>query len=343
MARRMWLIRPAGAAEATPSTGDEGRPAGGGRATRLPPSYDDGVMAHRRFRVASLQPDRIRVEGREADHALKVLRLRVGDRIVLFDGGGAEADGRIQQVAGDALTVEVVARRNRPAGPQARLALAVAMPKGTRADWLVEKCAELGVGLLQPILCARSVVHSGKGKVDRWRRKSTEAAKQSGQARVMTIQSPAALSDLLPLVSGRSHLFFGDVGAGAASLLDALRAVGSTEQVMQPPPEAPEARDGSAIQRDPPPEAHGDSTRREAPFALWILIGPEGGWTDEERVAISRAGGRAVRLGETVLRVETATVAAAAIWACVGATAFSSAASGLDDFLKACAVMKTPD
>ena len=169
-------------------------------------------------------------------------------------------------------------RAERPA-----LVLAVATPKGSRADWLVEKCAELGVGALWLLRAERGPVAPGPGKVERWRRKAVEAAKQAGQQVVMTVEPPRTVAETLTASAGLEVLY----GHPSPTSVSLLRTIGQ--------------RRSAAAAAEP----------------LVIFIGPEGGFTDEECGTIEAAGGVAVSLGESILRVETAAIAAAAVWGMV--------------------------
>lgn len=233
-------------------------------------------MALRRLHVSDIGGDVLRISGAEAKHALKVLRLVEGHEVIVFDGRGGEAVGRIVATARDAFDVQIT-RRHEASPGAAELTIAVAPPKGERADWLVEKCAELGVARLIPVICDRSQVRPGDSKIERWRRKAVEAAKQSRQARTMMIDAPIALEELVIAIDAGTTIFFGDAD-----------------------PECPGAL-----------AAFSDS----ASVATLIIIGPEGGLADGERAAVTRAGGCGVRLATSILRIETAAVAAAAIWA----------------------------
>jgi len=240
-------------------------------------------VALRRFQVEDLSTPVIRVSGDQARHALRVLRLKVGAPVILFDGLGGEVRGRITWARPAEFGVEVVERKAacERAGPL--LAMAVAMPKGPRGDWLVEKCAELGVSRLWPLACERAQVEPGEGKLTRWRRKAVEAAKQSGQSAAMIVEAMTSIAELLEASGSKTRIFFGEPRRAERTIADELRTAES---------------------------------RTNKDSALLVIIGPEGGLSDEECRQIESAGGKAVRLAPTILRIETAAVAAAAVWAC---------------------------
>lgn len=240
-------------------------------------------MSRRRFRVNDVEGTVILLTGSEAGHALKVLRLGVGAEVELFDGRGREVCGKVRAVSADTLEVEVIGPiQDRPV-PRTRLTIAVAMPKGQRADWLVEKCAELGVEALWWLQTARGIVDPRPTKLARLERKATAAAKQARLARVMTIEPPRPIEVAADSKHANVSILFGDHDAESPSLVEVLCDV----------------RDDRDAARD-----------------LLIFIGPEGGLTDEERELLRLRGGRPVRLGSSILRIETAAVAAAAVWAC---------------------------
>lgn len=235
-------------------------------------------MRRRAFKVDDLGGDRVILRGDAAHHALHVLRLSVGDAITLFDGRGQRATARIVHVSADEFAAEVL---DRTVDESTRvLIIATAIPKGERADWLVEKCAELGVAELVPLLCERGQVSPGAGKLARWRRKADEAARQSGQSRSMTIREPMMLADALAFCARDGRVWYGAPGA-ARTLAE---VIGETPA-------------GGAASRG---------------AAIWI--GPEGGFSPGEVTLLEQSGGQSFSLGGTILRVETAAVAAAAVW-----------------------------
>lgn len=241
-------------------------------------------MRRRAFKVDDLGGDRVMLRGDAAHHALHVLRLSVGEEIALFDGQGQRATARIVGASADEVVTEVLDRTVDEL--TIALIIATAIPKGERADWLVEKCAELGVAELIPLQCERGQVLPGAGKLARWRRKADEAARQSGQSRSMTIREPTGLADALADCARDGLVWYGAPGA-ARTLAEVIG----------------ETMTGAAASRG---------------ASIWI--GPEGGFSPGEIARLEQSGGQGVSLGGTILRVETAAVAAAAVWSAMKST-----------------------
>ncbi|MFQ5591895.1 MAG: RsmE family RNA methyltransferase [Phycisphaerae bacterium] len=210
----------------------------------------------------------------ESHYAVSVRRVRPGDEIQLFDGAGREATG-IVECAARRLEATITGVSERPFDLSCQLTLAVAMPKASRQGYLIEKCVELGVAALWPIVSDRSVVKPRAGAAARWTRRAIEAARQSERAWVPAIASPVAFREVFRRVSDFDRACLADLGASATSLVDTL---------------AHEPRACSVL----------------------VCVGPEGGWSDAERRCALAAGASAVTLGPTVLRTETAAVAACA-------------------------------
>jgi 16S rRNA (uracil1498-N3)-methyltransferase len=237
-----------------------------------------GRMALPRFRMQSLDGGRLTLVGDEAHHALRVRRLRAGDEIVLFDGHGEEVHGRVAEIDRGTVVIDVLARRAAPEG-RATLTLAVAMPKGPRGDWLVEKAAEFGVAALLPLRTQRSVFVPTPARLERWQRKCVAAAKQCGALYEMRIRPPLDLATVIAEMPQYN----------AVLLADPSRAV--------------------------PSPAWPNSVSPAQGAATLAIVGPEGGFTPRERDDLVAAGARPVRLAQTTLRVETAALAMAAVWA----------------------------
>jgi 16S rRNA (uracil1498-N3)-methyltransferase len=239
-----------------------------------PMQTQDVAVSLPRFFVPSLDADPVILRGDEARHAARVRRLKTGQRVSLFDQTGAEATGVIVGVARGEVAIRVEQRLAPPAPGGMQLTLAVCAPKGARAEWMIEKAAELGVAAIWPLSTQRSVVEPRDVKLEKWRRVAREANKQSGRSEIMAVEP---LQDLEHVI-GR----FGEFSA--VWLAD---------------------RAGQACQS----AASADSSGAEL-----LLVGPEGGWTRDEQATMILAGAKMVRLSRHILRIETAAIAAAAIW-----------------------------
>jgi len=236
----------------------------------------------RRFHVPRAEPGVLVLDRRQAHHARDVLRLTIGDAVEVFDDDGRRAQGRILRCSPREVVVEIGEALAAAPSPL-EVIVAAAVPKGARADWMVEKLGELGVSEYVPLIAARSVVHvEGPSKLDRWQRIAQESARQSRRPGVMRIASPAPLVTALDSARGAGWYFCTE----GPSLRPMADAVASVVTAPRPP-------------------------------QLWLWIGPEGGWTPQERDRFERAGLTPVSLGGTILRVETAAVAAAAVVAAV--------------------------
>jgi 16S rRNA (uracil1498-N3)-methyltransferase len=226
---------------------------------------------------------RLALPASEAHHAAHVLRLGEGDAVEIFDGRGGVASARIDGTARGQVTVAVEFVRAAEAAPAPALRLAFAVPKGKRLEWLLEKATELGAARLAPVRFARSVAGGealSPAARARWEARCIAAAKQAGLAHLPVIEPVRPLAEALP---SAGPALVGDAGEASRPVTDVLAAL----------PRAPR------------------------PGALHIYVGPEGGLADEERRRLADAGAVAVRLGRSVLRVETAAVAllaCAAAW-----------------------------
>lgn len=233
-----------------------------------------GVL--RRLHVREIFAGEVPLEDSQARHARDSLRLSEGTIVEVFDDGGSVAAGPLifRGPHGAAVQIEKMARAARPTG--CHIIVASAVPKGERADWMVEKLSELGVAAFIPLAAARSVaLPRGTNKHQRWVRIATESAKQARRVGTMQV---AQVTDV-------SEAIRESVERGGERLLLSL---------------APEAMPIRELKADP----RGNVT---------LFVGPEGGWTDAELDLFAGATVLAVRLTNTVLRVETAAVAAAAV------------------------------
>jgi 16S rRNA (uracil1498-N3)-methyltransferase len=218
-----------------------------------------------------------RITGRELHHMRDVMRLGVGAAVVLLGQGGFEYHGRVAGFEPDAAIISLDAayraQQNKEADSR-RLILAAALIRGPRMDFLVEKAAELNAAELWPLVCARSLIPGvSDQRLERWRRLSTTAAKQSLSGRAMEIRP----------------------------------AIGVAAMVRQVPTEA------VAITCTPGAEPLGMLMRRAAPRIAVLACGPEGDFDVDEVAAMRAAGFVPAGLAGNRLRSETAALAALSI------------------------------
>jgi 16S rRNA (uracil1498-N3)-methyltransferase len=213
---------------------------------------------------------------RAAIHVVRVLRMRAGDALAVFDGAGAEHDAEIVGVRGERVEVRVGAPRRAAAESALAITLVQGVSRGERMDYTIQKATELGVHRVVPVLAERTVVRldaqQAAKKLEHWRGVAISACEQCGRATVPEVLPPRRYDE---------HLA-------------AARAADAVGLVLSP--------DGTHSPRDLP----------ESLQAVELLVGPEGGLSEEEvRLAISR-GYAGLRLGPRILRTETAAAAAIA-------------------------------
>jgi 16S rRNA (uracil1498-N3)-methyltransferase len=228
--------------------------------------------------VDLVRGDTVALAGDEGRHAVTVRRLAPGEEVHLVDGLGARVIGRVVEAERpDRLVVSVDTTEREPE-PLPRLTVVQAIPKGDRGELAVEVMTEIGVDEIVPWQASRCVARWRVGSSDvRWQRTAQEAAKQARRARFPVIAALASTEDVAARLAA----------AGGALVLHESAAHPILDEHLGGP-------DGEPL-RD-----------------LVVVVGPEGGISDDERAAFVAAGAVEVRLGPTVLRTSTAGVAAAA-------------------------------
>lgn len=157
-------------------------------------------MAERFYTPDALSPGECRLEGPEAHHLVAVRRFAPGDRITVFNGDGNEYAAEIARVGKKSVVVNVLSAARVDRELPFPLVIASAVPKGDRADYLIEKLTELGVSRFVPLVATRSVVIPKESVVTKFGRAVIEASKQCGRNRLMTIDSPLDWSAFLARV-----------------------------------------------------------------------------------------------------------------------------------------------
>lgn len=217
----------------------------------------------------------LRLTGTEAHHLVRVARRRTGEIVDVLNGKGTLYTAVIESIESNQVVLRVLVEKPEAGEWPVPLMLAVAMPKGERADWLVEKVVEVGVARLVPLITDRSVVNPGAPKLERLRKKVIEATKQSGRSRLMEISEPERLEPWLnKRTGGVRHIALPGREALTRTIIDPGR-----------------------------------------PDAVVLTVGPEGGFTEDEQALAIRAGWGPIGLGPSVLRVETAATVGCALLA----------------------------
>lgn len=159
-------------------------------------------MADRFFLESPPTDGQAKLAGAEAHHLLHVMRAKPGDEVTLFDGGGGEYTASIVECGRTEVLLDVGPRRAVSRELRATITMAVALPKGDRQKWLVEKLTELGVRRLVPIGTERSVAERKGKSLERLERAVVEASKQCGRNQLMQIAPPAPMSEVLAIDAG---------------------------------------------------------------------------------------------------------------------------------------------
>jgi 16S rRNA (uracil1498-N3)-methyltransferase len=215
------------------------------------------------------------LRGREAHHALHVLRIRAGDQATVLDGSGREFLCEVSRCGSDRVDLRILDQRQIPR-PPCEITLLQALPKGKLIESIIQKATELGVTRIVPILSERVVVQidskDAAAKQSKWQMVAIEAIKQCGQVWLPMVEPPQSIDHFLGLEQ---------------------RSVGSLQKCSRHPREY-----FRAFQ-----ESHGRNPR-----SISVWVGPEGDFTPAELAAIQSAGAQPITLGPLVLRSETAAI-----------------------------------
>jgi 16S rRNA (uracil1498-N3)-methyltransferase len=235
-------------------------------------------MTRRRFIADEVSGDRAALVGEHADHLSRVLRARVGQNFDIATGAAVRR-GRITSVTDDRVEFELSEEVS--AATLSEISLVLAVFKFDRMEWAIEKCTELGISRIVPVIARRTDTHlaaASAKRVERWQRIARQASEQSRRSVPPEIAAPVKLSE-------------------------ALNLPGSLRIVLA------ESEDRTLLRDAVNPQAANDG--------IVLAIGPEGGWTEDELQSFQQAGWISASLGNTILRAETAAMAATAIVASV--------------------------
>jgi len=238
-------------------------------------------------------PDALSLSGSEAHHARDVLRMKRGDRAVLFNGRGREITAEIVDLTGDELRLRKL-HEPEMSPLRCRITLGQAIPKGKNMDLIVQKAVEIGVAEITPLISERTIVDldakEAEQKKAKWQQIAIEAAKQCGQNWLPTVHAPRKLKDFFDVATDlrpvqTSH---SDVATGFD-----LRLIGSLQ------PDAIHLKEILSDYTD---------QHRDRPENVLMLVGPEGDFTPAELALAKTHGCLPITLGPIILRVETAAI-----------------------------------
>src|SRR5579862_3128244 len=230
-------------------------------------------MTRRRWIADEVSGTRALLVGAHAEHLSRVLRARVGQEFDITTGNGVRR-GRITSIAQDRVEFELGDEIPAPVAGQVTVALSIF--KFDRMEWAIEKCTELGAKRIVPLISRRTESHLAAAvskRVERWRRIARQAAQQCRRAGTPEISGPIKVKDAITL-PGNIRIVLSEVET-QTSFKDAVQTVRKNNLVL--------------------------------------AFGPEGGWVEEELQVFQQAGWTSASLGNTILRAETAAIAALAI------------------------------
>ncbi|MGN0733137.1 MAG: RsmE family RNA methyltransferase [Emergencia sp.] len=213
-------------------------------------------------------------------HMIKVMRLREGDRVDVSDSAQWEYETEIDQIAEEEVLLRILDKQAFAREPEVKVTLFQGVPKAGKMETIIQKCVELGVHAITPVFMERTVVvekgNFGK-KLERWQKVADEAVKQCKRGLIPEIKDQLRFREMVSQLGDFDLVLFPYENESDYSIKDCLRNLSSK------------------------------------PTAVAIIIGPEGGFADSEAELLDEAGAVRVTLGKTILRTETAGMAALAM------------------------------
>ncbi|MGD0569813.1 MAG: RsmE family RNA methyltransferase [Candidatus Sulfotelmatobacter sp.] len=230
-------------------------------------------MTRRRWIADEVSGDRASLTGDHADHLIRVLRARVGDHFDIATGAAVRR-GHITSISHGRVDFEL--SEEIPGDRLSEITLALSIFKFDRMEWAIEKCTELGVSRIVPVIAHRTDSHlaaASAKRIERWQRIVRQASEQSRRVVPPEIAAPIKVAETLKL-PGTLRILLSEVEERTL-----LR----------------------------------DVVKSDVQDTVAVAVGPEGGWTGDELRSFQQAGWISASLGNTILRAETAAIAATAI------------------------------
>lgn len=221
--------------------------------------------------------DLVRITGDDVKHIYKVLRLKVGDRVAINNLLGEEFLCELTKIDKKEVEAEIIEKLQINNESAVRVDLLQGMPKGAKMDLISQKCTELGINSIKPVLTERVVVEKGnwEKKLDRWQRIILEACKQSKRSLIPQIDKPMSFEDLLNVVDNYDLVVVPYENAenyGMKKMFMDMKSTGVVEDIK----------------------------------SVAIVVGPEGGFEEKEIEELKQKGAKIITLGKRILRTETA-------------------------------------
>ncbi len=222
-----------------------------------------------RFFVPGILSDKVTISGEDAKHMIKSLRLTINEEITLCDGKGFDYHGKISAIT-DTVTIDILEKVPTKSEPSAKITLFQALPKGDKMELIIQKCVELGVYKIVPVLTERCISRPDKKsmakKVERYQKIALEAAKQSGRGIIPEVCELLTLKEAVSVLPKKSIVFYENGGDRLVNLID--------ENINE----------------------------------IGVFVGSEGGFSMEEIEFLKGNGVSPATLGERILRCETAPI-----------------------------------
>ncbi|MNM10123.1 Ribosomal RNA small subunit methyltransferase E [compost metagenome] len=228
----------------------------------------------------------VTIGGEDARHIARVMRGRPGDKLIVSDGASREALTEIAEIGEGVVTAAILEMLPMTHEPKAKITVAQSLPKGDKMEIVIQKCTEIGAAAFVPFLSERTIVQYDERKegkrLERWRKIAKEAAEQAHRNIVPEISAPLSWKELLKSAEGYAAVFFCYEKEEGLQLRTAVA------------PWAERLKNGAEEN------------------AVLVIVGPEGGFSEDECREAEEAGAVSVGLGRRILRCETAGMVAAA-------------------------------
>jgi 16S rRNA (uracil1498-N3)-methyltransferase len=241
----------------------------------------------RRFIADEVNEDRAALTGAHAEHLVRVLRARIGQEFDIATGNAVRR-GHVSLICPSENRIEFELGAAIETADSSNVVLLLSIFKFDRMEWAIEKCTELGVSRIVPLIARRTEVHLAKAaekRVERWRRIAVQASEQSRRDSVPVIDDPVKFTrDMLSSFTGTRIV-----------LAESERQILLRDVIDASVPHVREANVGGVA------------------LSTSLAVGPEGGWMPEELKMFAGSGWIAASLGRTILRAETAAIAALAL------------------------------